>query len=62
MDEDLVKLKELESLRAKHRELDQKINNGKLDEFTLRRFKQTKLMLRDKIASLERVLYPDIIA
>lgn len=62
MDEDIIQLKELESLRAQHRDLDNAINDGKLDEFTLRRFKQTKLALRDRITMLERVVYPDIIA
>jgi hypothetical protein len=64
MNEDLIQIKELELLRAKHRDLDNKINEGKgkLDEFTLRRFKQTKLALRDKITMLERFVYPDIIA
>ena len=62
MDEDLVQLKELEALRVQHRDLDSKINEGKLDEFTLRRFKQTKLALRDRITLLERSVYPDIIA
>ncbi len=62
MDEDLVQIKELEALRAQHRDLDNLINEGKLDEFTLRRFKQTKLALRDKITMLERFVYPDIIA
>lgn len=62
MDEDIVQIKELELLRAKHRDLDNQINEGKLDEFTIRRFKQTKLALRDKITMLERSVYPDIIA
>ena len=62
MDEDLVQIKELEALRAQHRDLDTQINSGGLDEFTLRRFKQTKLALRDKITNLERMVYPDIIA
>jgi hypothetical protein len=62
MDEDLAQIKELETLRAQHRDLDHQINEGNLDEFTLRRFKQTKLALRDKISMLERFVYPDIIA
>lgn len=64
MNEDLIQIKELELLRAKHRDLDNKINEGKgkIDEFTLRRFKQTKLALRDKITMLEHLVYPDIIA
>ncbi len=62
MNEDLLLIKELEALKAQHRELDTQINEGGLDEFTLRRCKQTKLALRDKIARLERFVYPDIIA
>lgn len=62
MDEDLAKIKELEYLRGQHRDLDSEINDGKLDELTLRRMKQMKLALRDKIALLEREVYPDIIA
>jgi len=62
MNEDLAKIKELEYLRGQHRDLDNQISNGKLDEFTLRRLKQAKLALRDKIGALERIVYPDIIA
>ncbi len=62
MNEDLLKIKELETLRAQHRDLDNQINAGDLDEFTMRRFKQMKLALRDKITMLEHLVYPDIIA
>ena len=62
MNEDIAQIKELEALRSQHRELDAQINEGGLDEFTMRRFKQTKLALRDKISHLERIVYPDIIA
>ncbi len=62
MNEDLIKIKELEDLRTQHRKLDDKINQGGLDEFSKRRFKQMKLSLRDKIAALERIICPDIIA
>lgn len=62
MNEDLIKIKELESLRLQHRDLDSLINEGHFDEFTLRRYKQQKLALRDQIMQLERILYPDIIA
>ena len=62
MNEDLAQIKELEELRTQHRDLDSKINEGGLDEFTLRRFKQIKLALRDKITMLEHSVYPDIIA
>lgn len=62
MNEDIAQIKELEYLRAQHRKLDAQINEEGLDEFTLRRFKQTKLALRDKMSMLERIVYPDIIA
>lgn len=62
MNEDLEKIKELESLREQHRVLDTQISGGEFDEFTIRRLKQMKLALRDRISVLERIVYPDIIA
>ena len=62
MNEDLMKIKELEALRAEHRTLDDMIKQGGLDEFTARRYKQLKLSLRDQITMLEHLVYPDIIA
>ncbi len=62
MNEDLLLLKRLEYLRAEHRELDQRIRNEMLDEFTRQRLKKAKLEMRDQIVKLEQVVYPDIIA
>ena len=62
MNEDLLMIKRLESLRAEHRELDGKIQNNSLDEFTRKRLQKTKLFLRDEIMKIEQVVYPDIIA
>ncbi|MDE3016208.1 MAG: DUF465 domain-containing protein [Pseudomonadota bacterium] len=62
MNEDLLLLKRLESLRSEHREMDEKIKNNSLDEFTRKRLQKTKLSLRDEIMKIEQVVYPDIIA
>lgn len=62
MNEDLLLIKKLESMRAQHRELDSKIQINGLDEFTRQRLKRTKLQLRDEIIKLEQVVYPDITA
>jgi hypothetical protein len=62
MNEDLLLIKRLESLRQQHRELDDKIMHNGLDEFTRQRLKKTKLQLRDEIIKIEQVVYPDIIA
>lgn len=62
MNEDLLLIKRLESLRLEHRELDDKIKVNGLDEFTRKRLQKTKLFLRDEIMKLEQIVYPDIIA
>ncbi|MFW0776459.1 MAG: YdcH family protein [Rickettsiales bacterium] len=62
MNEDLLLLKRLESLRDQHRDLDDKIEVNGLDEFTKQRFKKMKLQLRDEIIKIEQIVYPDIIA
>lgn len=62
MNEDLLLLKQLESLRIQHRELDEKIKINGLDEFTRKRLQKMKLHLRDEIIKLEQLVYPDIIA
>jgi hypothetical protein len=62
MNEDLILIKRLESLRAEHRNFDEKIKEPALDEFTRIRFKKQKLILRDEIIKLEQVVYPDITA
>lgn len=65
MDEELILIKRLDSLREKHRELDEKIKsmfNSQNDPLTVMRLKKEKLSLRDEINRLEREIYPDIIA
>ncbi|MDX1974531.1 MAG: DUF465 domain-containing protein [Rickettsiales bacterium] len=62
MNEDILLLKQLESLRIQHRDLDGKIRQDDLDEFTRKRFQKMKLHLRDEIIKLEQLVYPDIIA
>lgn len=57
---------ELEVARAAHRDLDAAIaalhDGTPGDRFTLMRLKKRKLALKDKIARLEDLLTPDIIA
>jgi hypothetical protein len=62
MNEDLLLLKQLEDMRNEHRQLDMRVKDHALDEFTRKRLQKTKLALRDKIQELERILYPDAIA
>lgn len=56
----------LAELRAAHRALDARIAQleaeGRFDPLELRRLKKQKLALRDRIALLERLRLPDIIA
>ncbi len=56
----------LEVLRQEHRDLDEAIHvmeaSGRADQLRLKRLKKQKLMLKDKIARIEDVLTPDIIA
>ena len=57
---------QLELLREEHRDLDAAIEAlreaGQPDQLQLQRLKKRKLLLRDKLASLEDQLTPDIIA
>ncbi len=62
MNEDLMLIKRLESLRLQHRDLDAQIQTTGLDEFSRQRFKKMKLQLRDEIIRIEQQVYPDIIA
>ena len=62
MNEDLILIKRLESLRAEHRELDDMIKQDTLDEFSRKRYQKLKLSMRDEIIKLEHEIYPDIIA
>ena len=62
---DVLRVK-LEVLRREHRDLDDAIDalqeRRSADMLTLRRLKKQKLGLKDKIASLEDRITPDIIA
>ncbi|MGB3179119.1 MAG: DUF465 domain-containing protein [Albidovulum sp.] len=62
---DVLRVK-LEVLRREHRDLDEAIHlmeaSGRADQLTLKRLKKQKLGLKDKIARLEDILTPDIIA
>ena len=57
---------ELEVYRAEHRDLDEAIAalqaRGTADRLTMQRLKKKKLQLKDRIAHIEDLLYPDIIA
>ena len=57
---------ELEVFRSEHRDLDEAITalqeRGTADRLTLQRLKKKKLQLKDRIAYIEDLLYPDIIA
>lgn len=65
-DSEVELYKRLDALRRAHRVLEQKIRavltQAPHDEFSMMRFKKEKLAIRDEITSLEKVLYPDIIA
>ncbi len=57
---------ELEQLRQEHRDLDVAIDAllhlGGADQLQIQRLKKRKLALRDRVAFLEDLLFPDIIA
>ena len=57
---------ELEEFRRQHRDLDEAIaaleEKGARDPLTIKRLKQQKLRLKDRIAWIEDRLTPDIIA
>lgn len=57
---------ELAQLRQEHRDLDVAVEalaiGGKSDALQLQRFKKKKLLLKDRISSMEDQLFPDIIA
>lgn len=58
--------KQLEDLRAEHRDLDDVIarvvEQVPFDQLRVQRLKKRKLLLRDQIQKLESELLPDIIA
>lgn len=65
MDEDLKCIKRRDDLAARHRDLDEQIaalTDSPLNQLLVARLKKEKLRLRDEIAKLEQVIYPDIIA
>ena len=66
MQSDEVLRVELEEFRRQHRDLDEAIHalqdKATSDPLTIKRFKQRKLQLKDRIAWIEDRLYPDIIA
>jgi hypothetical protein len=66
MDEDTALRAELAALVTEHRALDDRIaaltESVYADQLELRRLKKRKLFLKDRIARLEDVLTPDIIA
>ncbi len=57
---------ELDELRRRHRALDDELEAlgepARADPLTTRRIKKQKLHLKDRIARIEDLLYPDIIA
>lgn len=57
---------ELEEFRRQHRDLDEAIaaleEKATSDRLTIKRLKQQKLRLKDRIAFIEDQIYPDIIA
>ena len=68
MDEEERKevLARIEELRSLHRQLDTKIatlvSEPVTDQLHIRRLKKQKLKIRDEIAALDNLLFPDIIA
>lgn len=56
----------LTELRVEHHDLDETLarleDNPPCDELMLRRLKKRKLQLKDRIAAVERMLGPDLIA
>ena len=66
MKSDEVLRVELEEFRRQHRDLDEAIHaleeKPASDRLTIRRLKQQKLRLKDRISWIEDRLYPDIIA
>lgn len=57
---------ELVNMRAEHRQLDSEIatleDNPTADQLLIKRLKKKKLILKDRIQSIEDRLLPDIIA
>ncbi|KWT67562.1 YdcH family protein [Hyphomicrobium sulfonivorans] len=57
---------ELAKLRAEHRDLDDQIilleDSGTADQLLVKRLKKKKLVIKDRMTSIEDQLLPDIIA
>ncbi|WP_153771896.1 DUF465 domain-containing protein [Labrenzia sp. CE80] len=57
---------ELAQLRQEHRDLDAAVEalstTGNADALQMQRLKKKKLLIKDRISSLEDQLFPDIIA
>lgn len=57
---------ELQVLKAEHEEIEGEIEDmlsaKTFDQLSMQRLKKKKLILKDKIAEIEEILYPDIIA
>ncbi len=61
-DEDKISA-QLESLKREHRTLDDVIDKcSAKDQLQVQRLKREKLVIKDRIAKLEAMLHPDIIA
>ena len=60
----LQRLQKLRELRIEHRDLDDVIARLQLDfrvdELQMKRLKKRKLLLKDRIALIERMLEPDV--
>ena len=66
-DDEITKTRaDLHELQVEHRDLDLVIahlaENPPRDELLVRRLKKRKLLLKDRIDSLERLLVPDVLA
>lgn len=65
-DDEYTLMEKLESKRVEHRALDETIGQitqiGSVDNLRLQRLKKRKLQLKEEIAHIESILYPDIIA
>lgn len=66
MDQQEMLETELEQLRQQHRAIDDELEAlgevARADQITMQRLKRQKLQLKDRIARIEDMLYPDIIA